>query len=255
MKGNLPACYRENKWDWDLAFALYCGGMTFEQIRKTEWFQGMAPSTLYNYASQANWRDRRGLMRDKVGGAMAQNLTERITQAAETHQSFILDEIEQERLAFKKHPKGIKYQMDRLQILEKLDNVARKTLKLDESKAVDQTQQNFAILVYLQQHTPTDPKGPSLGILRSKNGHIGAGGAVTFDPVEGIQPENGSPGPILDEPIKVLNGYQSDAVNKKTEVAGTNGKPMPFGLFKNAEPIQPQDDPYAIEPADPNSSN
>jgi hypothetical protein len=179
----------EKKWDWDMAFVLYCAGHTHDQILSHPNFRGCPKGTLVNKCSRDDWPGRRAslarLPSNNGVDIAAKELADRLRKEGLTHQEFMLTELERERNIFARRPKEMKTQEDRLDSLKKLDDMARRISGLDEQKPEDQNTRGFAVLVHLQthQHGPLNPPLPtpsatitlpddsehSTGILRSNN--------------------------------------------------------------------------------------
>lgn len=151
---------RKPKWDYNLAFMLYCGGMPFSQILGRREFDGLTYNTLTNYASIHNWRGRRDDMETSAVGAMAKELVTRVNEAKTIHQNFVLDQIEEERDIILSTPKiaNPKAQRERLDNLKTLDDIARKTLGIDNDAPLTGAQKVFGILIQMQDKAPPQPK-------------------------------------------------------------------------------------------------
>lgn len=182
-----------SKWDTELAFSMYCGGMTIQQIIETPEFSHLPHATVKNIAHTGKWADRRArLARLPHANAVdnaAKALQERLVEEGLEHQSFILGELKRERICFSRRPRTGDDQAERLKALQMIDDIARKTCKLDEEKKQNPITQGFAFIVHLQStpnsqlrkadevlenmpsailSLPDDKKAP-MGILRSNN--------------------------------------------------------------------------------------
>lgn len=174
----LPSHSTKPKWDWDLAFALFAGGLDYYQILARPEFRGLGINTLRSKATAGEWTHRRNkLARLEQASAVdnaAKALQDRLIEEGQKHQSFVLNELERERVIFQRQPRTLKDQMERLTILGKLDDIARKTSKLDEVKPANPVAQNFAFLIHLQDNTHLEGREAYTGILSSKNAIVEA---------------------------------------------------------------------------------
>lgn len=180
-------------WDVELAYALYAGGMKVSDILLHPKFRGIPPQRMYERARNERWAEKRDEIRAilqipydskqaQKGRAItnaARTLQERLMEEGIRHQEFMMSELHRERKIFENRPKDEETQMERMQILEKIDNVARKTSKLDEEKSANPITQGFAFLVHMQAksgHSATltlqDDSEASMGILSSNNAHV-----------------------------------------------------------------------------------
>lgn len=180
------------KWDWDLAFAMYCGGLSLEEIAMHEKFRGIPPSTLRTAVSRQDWNGRRErlarLPQASAVDSAAKQLQDRLKTEGMRHQEFMLVELERERGVFTRRSKRQEEQYERLQALEKLDAMGRRISKLDEEKAANPVNQNFQFLVHLQANTPRNGSEASVGILRSNNAHLEGVDTPDFMPNYEIEP-------------------------------------------------------------------
>lgn len=164
---------RERKWDWELAFALYAGGMNAQMIKDQPAFKGVALSAIYNRVKGERWNEKRMLLENEAQATLNRTLAGRLAEAQASHESWVNNEVEKERIVLQsceKKPGDLKDQSMRLGNLEKIDLIARRTLRLDEQKPMDPTALIFATLVHMQDNVPPRIKKAASGILGLKNG-------------------------------------------------------------------------------------
>lgn len=186
--------------DYELAFALYCGGLTFAEIMRHEKFRQFHPQRLAEFSSKNNWAEKKAeIARMQKGSATvnaAKLLQERLVTEGIKHQSFMLDELHRERRVFENRLKDEKTQLERLKIMGSMDDIARRTSKLDVEQHVNPITQGFAILVGLQVSTPDSQTNAPLGILRSNNAHLEGVVEADFVDLPPAGPEAPPPPPV-----------------------------------------------------------
>lgn len=216
------------KYDWDLGFALYCAGYTWEQIAAHPKFQGITVSQIKLKGRDNDWPSRREkLAHEPLGRALdnaAKRLQERLIEEGIAHQDFILSELSHERAVFKRRPRTMEDQSARLDVLKKLDDIARKVSKLDDEKPANVNNNNFAFLVHLQTNTHRGNQKAPTGILRSNNAH----------------PEQGQEAEMQDFTVSVERA-EPKKCNTCPQDPPRDVKPMPFTLASlfGQGPIEP----------------
>lgn len=210
----------KQKWDMELGFALFCGGMSLKDISLQTAFKGINLKYLHERSYKSHWKDRRYLLEKEAQANLTKNMTGRLAEAQKTHEGWVMGQINEEREVLeaenktKKGMLSLKDQTARLNNLDKLDVIARRTLRLDEVKQVDPTILIFANLINMQDNAPPTPKTASSGILSSKNAHLEAikesaievEAQIDMNPAESEQEEEEEAGPeeprevIIDEP-------------------------------------------------------
>jgi len=166
-----PKKHFQPKWDWALAFALFIGGMSTDEILSLEQFQGMNKKMLQNRAAKDGWIAKRRETQQELGTSMARSLSERLLEAGEVHQEFMRHRLERERSALdsKLITNDMNDQNLRLKNLGMIDDMARKLTGLDDRKPVDPQRLNLSITVALASgHQPTKKQGTA-GISGSRN--------------------------------------------------------------------------------------
>lgn len=191
---------RKAAYNWELAFVMYCGGMAPSDIIKHKSFRGMTIETLNNKISTNGWPSRRAeiaqLRASDILTEKAKELAEALKIEGIKHQEFMLSELKRERRVFENREKTEEGQMERMQILDKMDVVARRTSKLDEQKEGNAVTNGFALLVHLQGNTQPALKNASTGILRSNNAHLEAPETIEIDPAPEPAPPDVKPMPL-----------------------------------------------------------
>jgi hypothetical protein len=159
------------KWDWELAFALFVGGMSFNDILKTPNFQGMSKKMLQNRAAREEWIRQRKEYSETLGQSLAKPLVERLAEAADIHQEFMRVRLERERKVLDNFviTNNVKDQRDRLENLRLLDDMSRKLTGLDDRKPVDNRQFNFNLTVHLASGAQPRQKNVKAGISGAGN--------------------------------------------------------------------------------------
>lgn len=139
-------------WDWELIKALYWGGMELSEIVQVPKFRNLSINYLRKRASEQRWKFNREAARAEGTGQIAVALQERMANAIEIHQDWLLNKMTAERNIFDrtKNEKGGDAQMERLQIIDKIDTVVRRQLGLDDAKPLDDKQRNLGILLHIQ---------------------------------------------------------------------------------------------------------
>lgn len=180
----------KGSWNWTLAFTLYCGGSSLQDILFHPTFKGLSMETLKFRATRDAWATRREEIRNLSARNPGALLTERAKELHEnlkiegiSHQNFILSELKREKriIEDRDHDDTIKGQSARLDILAKMDTMARKTLRLDEEKTENRVANGFLFIIQngaapqLKQTgsatmTLPDETNASETILRSNNG-------------------------------------------------------------------------------------
>lgn len=163
------------KWNWELAFVLYCGGMSPSDIIKHKSFRGMPIEQLLHKISQNAWPTRRAevaaMRATDILVEKARDLVENLKLEGIKHQEFMMSQLRRERNVLEGRQMTEEGQAERIQILDKLDQVARRLSKLDEQKEGNPITQGYAILVQMQANAHNPLREASTGILRSLNAH------------------------------------------------------------------------------------
>lgn len=145
---------QERIWDWDVIQALYLGGMELKEIVRVPRFKELSLTYLQKTASEKKWKAAREAARAESTGSIAKPLIAKMGEAEQAHQEWLLNNLERERRLFdqetQKQMGGGKNQLERLKIINSLDEVVRRQLGLDERKPVSDEQRNLGILIQLQ---------------------------------------------------------------------------------------------------------
>lgn len=238
------------KWDWDLAFAMFCGGMNYDQIMAHAKFRGMPRSTLVSAASRQDWTGRKErlarLPQSNAVDNAAKALTDRLKTEGIKHQEFMLSQLERERSLFERKQKTQDGQADRLKILKDLDELGRRISKLDEQKEASPLTQNFQFLVHLQASTQRNGSEASAGILRSNNAHLEAVDTLENSPSGDIPADRAQP--TLEEVMATMSPGELERLREESEptviMHGEVMKRMPApSMLFGAAPIEPKQQP------------
>lgn len=198
----------EQVWDWEVLKALYMGGMEHRQIVKIPRFQGLSIKYLQNRASAEGWKGSRDEARAEGTGEIARSLISRMAEAEHDHQTWLLDTLKEERDAFDKetvkHLSGGKNQLERLQIIDKIDATVRRQLGLDDRKPLNDAQKNLGILLHMQVNPPKHKGLPST-LTVSAAIQLNEAGAISESQVQAAklleQYRDEEPDPLPDKPL------------------------------------------------------
>lgn len=141
------------KWDWQLIQALYLGGMEQPDILKLPRFEGLSKSYLAKRVSEGRWKEKRDAAIAEGAGQIALPLQQRMNQAVQIHQAWLLGQLEHERRIFGKRLKTGNTQTERLESLRRIDDLTRKLLGMDAMKPVNNEQRNLAVIIAMQNGT------------------------------------------------------------------------------------------------------
>lgn len=233
---------QERIWDWDVLRALYLGGMELKEIVTVPRFAGLSLNYLKTTASDQKWRSAREAARAESTGAIARPLIAKMGDAEAAHQGWLLDTLERERRLFDQETrgdlKGGKNQLERLKIINSLDETVRRQLGLDERKPVDDQSRNLGILIQLQSGQGQNAVVTNIQI---------AGGQST-EKQETVK-----------EREKRLIKEKADAVAaeilaavREGELAEPPEKPLPPGI-KAVSPFKVKGDPAPVTMSEPPS--
>lgn len=178
-------------WNWELAFVLYCGGMSVSEILSHKQLRGMPESTLVHRITHYGWAKRRQevatMDKTPLLKERARKLQEKLEEEALTHQDFMLSELRRERRVLEDRARDEKTQLTRLEALDRIDTLTRKLTRMDERQEANPTTMGFAFLVNQSAPQPVkvieipakptpsailplpDDSEHSMGILRSNN--------------------------------------------------------------------------------------
>ena len=166
------------KWDWDLAFALFVGGMTYKEISKQAQFRGCHWRTIVSKGAKDKWGETRKAVSETMGHNLARTLAERLAEAGDTHQEWLRQRLEKERALVNEMliTRSMDDQAKRLSNLRLIDDMTRRLTGLDDRKPLNATQNNLNITLHLASgHTPRmkgatailgAAKGPSIPFKR-----------------------------------------------------------------------------------------
>lgn len=163
----------EKKWDWELAYALYIGGMGPKEISQVEQFKGCSPRVIANYAHIKGWSKAKREASTELGQQLARTLAERLAEAGDVHQEWMRQKLQRERDVINKAliiDGNMTSQAERLKNMQILDEMTRKLTGLDERKQLNATQQNLNITVHLAGGYAPRLKGVKAAIVEPGNG-------------------------------------------------------------------------------------
>lgn len=151
------------KVDWAMAYQLYLGLATHDQIAR---LLGIDEKEVEKRAQKYNWYRTRAQTIQNGRMAIQNDLKRRIEENKISHQNFILDEVETAQEKIKQMEIGepdpffndegkirLVSPERKLSLLEQHDNIARKTLKLDEPDKSDPNNMGFMMLVAIGKTT------------------------------------------------------------------------------------------------------
>lgn len=165
-KKNIP----KTKYPWDDIKACYMAGMTHEEILKQ--FEGLSKSFLSKEISVRGW------MKEKMGLQAVAKMTigaktqETVTNKIEEYLDFIQGQLSQEQIIAKTRKKtdNIKDQKERLDILERIKNLATDTYGLQDRKPGDANADGFNFLIAIHSASAglgADHTAVSVGIRKN----------------------------------------------------------------------------------------
>lgn len=205
------------KFNYDLAFIRYCGGASWQEILADH--THISKQALFDYAKNNEWEARRTILMNENRGTAVENaaklLAERLANEAIKHQIFMLDNLERQRSLYDMRSHTEETQGTDLNLLDRIDVLARKVHKLDEQKAANPISVGYSVLIQLATSIPPDNKKAPLGILGPNNAYIG----------EVVEAENSDFGHNSEEP----GGRAQEEDNNTIEVE--QPKKLPPSLF------------------------
>lgn len=144
----------EYKYDWQLIKALYIGGMTFADIKQIPKFSTLSQGPFYTRKKRESWDTIKEQARAEGTGQVYRALVLQLQEAINAHRQFMLDRLAHERFVFEKKTlqmnEGGKHQIARIEVLDKIDIISRRTLGMDKEAPVTKEQKNLQILIAMQ---------------------------------------------------------------------------------------------------------
>jgi hypothetical protein len=143
----------KTKWDWDLIKALYIHGMTAAEICRQPECDGLSEAYLRVQIHRFRWVEEKRVIASKVAQGIGDSLHDRRKTAIDKHYEFVLKELDDEKEIYKSRIKttAFKDQQQRIALLDNIEQLGRRVLKLDDLPAGDKTKQGFNIMIQLQQ--------------------------------------------------------------------------------------------------------
>jgi hypothetical protein len=165
-------------WDWEVIKALYLGGMELKDIVQVPRFSKLGLKYLQNRASEEKWRASRDEARAEGTGQIAKGLIAKMAEAEHDHQEWLLETLKEERRAFDnetiKHLQGGKNQLERLKIINQLDETVRRQLGLDQRQPLSDQQRHLGLLISIQNGTTGEAQTIKIAALEGPNGAVRA---------------------------------------------------------------------------------
>jgi hypothetical protein len=147
------------RWDWPLAFSLYCAGMGPKEIANLPEFRGLSEKSLANAIVKQGWAKAREKHQMERAVYLTSNLQEARKVAIEKHYKFLLQEVELERKVIEQRVKTGKTneQTARLEILKRYVELAEKALGIEGEKTGDPKRDGDRWLIAIQVNGESVP--------------------------------------------------------------------------------------------------
>lgn len=184
---------RPAKWNWPLIEALYFAGMGCAQIIRQPEFAGMTLAYLAKESTRRGWpAERENAKNFMLKRALPRDTAAKLEEARNRHVNTMIEVLEKERAVIAQKVVSPFNQKERLEILDKYDGIARRTLELDKEENNPAKKSLTFMLVLGQQaqaqirglrgdSSPSDGvpatytlngnKNATTGILSARNGH------------------------------------------------------------------------------------
>jgi hypothetical protein len=210
-------------YDYNSAWMLYVMGATTEEAALAS---NIPLEILKVYSARKGWRQKRAQAKQYASRALKEQLTQRIEEHRVKHQHFILDTLEETQRKLQDADIVLKKKKDEelgdnqltlqqtLSLTKEHDELARRTLGLDEEQKQDPMAFGFAILKAMRggENTPSAPyplpedSDAFTGILRPFNGHSNGLSIVDIE-AQTTQSERTGPQETV-EPTQQEMGYK-----------------------------------------------
>jgi hypothetical protein len=140
------------KWDWQLAYALYMNGLAPKEILSLPEFEGMSDSVLGMRINRYGWAKARDRFQLEKSAYLSKSLQDARKSAIDSHFKFLLREVELEREVIRARVKTQKTQEQsaRLEILRRYHELAEKALGIEGEKTGDAARDSDRWLIAMQ---------------------------------------------------------------------------------------------------------
>lgn len=147
---------RPRKWDMEKLKTLYLAGGELQDLLKLPEYDGLSYFYLKKIATKERWSSQKSLVRTQAHALVEKSLIESIKEQTDEHYRFMLKQIDEEREQIVKRRKltGTKDQKERLDLLESLEKIARRTLGLDEQNIADKQAASINAMISLHISPP-----------------------------------------------------------------------------------------------------
>lgn len=148
---------RPRKWDMEKLKTLYLAGGELQDLMKLPEFEGLSYFYLKKIATRERWSSQKSMVRTQAHALVEKSLIENIKEQTDKHYQFMLKQIDDEREQIVKRRKltGTKDQKERLDLLESLEKIARRTLGLDEQNIADKQAASINAMISLHVSPPS----------------------------------------------------------------------------------------------------
>lgn len=204
---NLGA-HNKKKWNMELIRQLYMSGYEINEITKLEAFEGLSQNYLQKRVYTEKWNHQRAQLRAQAKALGDIAIVDLFKEQTDKHLKFMIRMLEKHRKLIDGRDirDSTKGQREDIELLKAYEDIARKTLGLDETgTAKDREQMGVAAMISLHVHGPgivqnprpaviplPDNQNDSTGILDAKNGM--SDDTIEAEIVESNEkPSNGDP--------------------------------------------------------------
>lgn len=147
---------KETKWDWAAIKNLYMSGAEISEIVLMPEYKGLSRAYVKNIMCKEGWAKQKQLVVTQASGMAEKNIVTTMKEQTEEHYKFMLGQITEERKQIEDRRKlsGTKDQRERLDLLESLEKIARRTLGLDQQEIGNKQAMSINAMISLHVTPP-----------------------------------------------------------------------------------------------------
>ena len=147
---------KETKWDWAAIKNLYMSGAEISEIVLMPEYKGLSRAYVKNIMCKEGWAKQKQLVVTQASGMAEKNIVTTMKEQTEEHYKFMLRQITEERQQIEERRKltGTKDQRERLDLLESLEKIARRTLGLDQQEIGNKQAMSINAMISLHVTPP-----------------------------------------------------------------------------------------------------
>ena len=147
---------KETKWDWAAIKNLYMSGAEISEIVLMPEYKGLSIAYVKNIMCKEGWAKQKQLVVTQASGMAEKNIVTTMKEQTEEHYKFMLGQITEERKQIEDRRKlsGTKDQRERLDLLESLEKIARRTLGLDQQEIGNKQAMSINAMISLHVTPP-----------------------------------------------------------------------------------------------------